>query len=74
LDAGLAVVAMRDDRSIGNLRVEARNPRERIQERNPAVLRSRTEASLRLIVEEAMGTIQILVGFSFDTTSSGVFV
>lgn len=49
LDAGLAVVAMRDDRSIGNLRVEARNPRERIQERNPAVLRSRTEASLRLI-------------------------
>lgn len=35
LDAGLAVVAMRDDRGIGNLRVEARNPRERIQERNP---------------------------------------
>lgn len=49
LDAGLAVVAMRDDRSIGNLRVEARNPRERTQERNPAVLRSRTEASLGLI-------------------------
>lgn len=47
LDAGLAVVAMRDDRSIGNLRVEARNPRERIQERDPAVLRSKTEASSR---------------------------
>jgi hypothetical protein len=47
LDAGLVVVAICDDRSIGNLRVEARHPRERIQERNPVVLRSKTEASSR---------------------------
>lgn len=31
LVAGLTVVAMCDDRSIGNLRVEARHPRERIK-------------------------------------------
>ena len=46
LDAGLAVVAMRDDRGIGNLRVEARNPRE-IKNATPTVLLLRTEASLR---------------------------
>lgn len=46
LDAGLAVVAMCDDRRIGNLRVEARHLGEEIQERSPAVLRSKTEASL----------------------------
>ena len=48
LDAGLAVVAMRDDRSIGNLGVEARHTREGIQERNPAVLHSRTEAVIKV--------------------------
>lgn len=47
LGAGLAVVVVHDDRSIGNLRVEARHLGEWIQERNPAVLRSKTEASSR---------------------------